>query len=212
MVKKTHDEYSKLTQEIVRVFEIIHRDRIQLRNLPYERTDGFFRRTMLRQLFAEAEVKLFQLRLLLQIICEADFHALGAAEATVLYEKTYDVNEKGVVAEKRLTLRTMVHFRFLFKTIANVTGCYELIDCSSRDWSLFKGVNKKRDEITHPRSAFNYEITDSEFKDIIHVATWLDGIFNNALGQLTQFLLARSNKGNEDIKTGLRFKGNGSYE
>lgn len=187
MKQKTHAEYYELTQGIHRVFEIIRHDRTQLGGLPHDRTDGFFRRTLLWQLFAETEAQLFQLRILLHITHEAQLHEFNKAEVAVLYEQTYYVDNKGEARERRLTLKTTENIQFVFKTIAIVTGNTEIINRGSAEWELFNTVIKKRESVTHPRKPSDYEINDVEFNQIIEVAKWLDIIFRTGFKQVNEF-------------------------
>jgi hypothetical protein len=187
MEKRTHEEYSGITQGIHIVLEIIGHDRAQLRDFPNKRTDGFFRRTLLRQLFAETEAQLYQLRMLLQIIHEAQLHSFRNAEIAVLYEKDYVVNEKGECVERRLFVRSSENLQFIFQSIAAITENENLINRDSTEWSLFRNVNNKRDLVTHPRTAEDFEINDTEFANIVEVAKWLDTLFRTAHAQLNTF-------------------------
>lgn len=194
MNKKSHDEYSELTRGIHRVFEVIHHDRSQLRDLPHDRSDGFFRRTLLRHLFAETEVLVFQVRLLLQIAHEAGLHDFGQPEVAALYEVKYEVDDKGNAKEKRLTLRTVDNIQFVFNAVSSVTRNAALVDRSGADWDRFKKVIRKRDLVTHPRTVADFEVDDSDFEAVLRVATWLDSIFGEAFKQMNNFFFPKSDK------------------
>jgi len=190
--KRTHEEYHKLTSGVNDVIRAMTHDRTRLMELNLDRSDPFWRRTFVRQVFAETEVQLSQLRTLLKIGVEAEFCTFNTAEVAVLYEEEYRVDEKGRVQTKTLKISTKENLQFVFVLIGKVLNKASLIDRGSTSWAHLDEAIKKRDKLMHPRCAEDLHVDDPTFEVIGNAASWLDDLFGQAFKELPAFLFGQT--------------------
>lgn len=147
-------------------------------NLASGENVSFWRRTSIRAFFADVEAMTYYLqqKLLLE---DRDVTALPFQDLVFLEGLTFHLSDKGVSTIKKSKVKVSTANNLLFTM--NVGWREMRKDCpiNETDWTQFTKVTTIRNRITHPKSAFDLEITDEEWDTIWNVFQWYGNLMRN---------------------------------
>jgi hypothetical protein len=132
----------------------------------------FWRRTLVRTLFAGIEGISYRLKQVAFIVAEYHSIELSKAEKALISEESYDLTDKGEAIIKKAKLRTAENLLFSLKIAARSAHSTCEVDKNSEGWKAFKEASKIRDRITHPKNLQDLNVSDSELDVIRTAASW----------------------------------------
>lgn len=143
-----------------------------------EEAHGFWIRTAIRNVFAEWEARLYQLRR----VCLA-YQSIGVisfthAEILGLEDCSFRVNDQGQVVKREAKTATAASFRFVFSMLANACGVANPLDTSGSDWTDFQTIIKVRNRLTHPKTTSCFDISNDEAAAFGRSVKWMNSIFD----------------------------------
>lgn len=151
--------------------------------------DHFYRRIILRNLFAIIETYLFISRELVRIKIAIDGNTenISWQEQSLLVEKKVGLNSNGKVIEKDEFQSFIPAFRFTI-TIFSKTFGVEPPDFGNNHFGVLQALVKRRNDVTHPKSYSDVKITDQEIKDLIPMYGWFMNIHGKTYKHLLKWL------------------------
>lgn len=99
-------------------------------------------------------------------------YGLQPAEEAALAEKTFGVSDKGRISEQTRYI-PMTHVIRLTARIGNRLAPSASIDFSGADWDNLRSALSIRNRITHPKSADDLRLTESDVEYCMAALTWL---------------------------------------
>lgn len=108
-------------------------------------------------------------------------------DLVILNEKQVLLDEQGKVKTKDIFEKLEPSLRFSLNIFANVFGS-NLPDYGDKNFELLKKLNKRRNDITHPKSLIELQITDQEIKDSISMFSWFIQTHNSMNKNLSHWL------------------------
>jgi hypothetical protein len=171
-------------KQMTAIVEELGKDVVKSRDEAAKDGGPFWRRTLVRALFAYIEGSSYRLKQVAPPVAEYNSVALSKAETALLTEESYDLNDKGEAIIKKAKLRTAENLLFSVKIVSKAAKSTYEIDKSTEGWSAFKETIKIRDRITHPKSTEELNISDNELKVIMKTMTWFAASINNLLETL----------------------------
>ena len=142
----------------------------------------FLRRVCVRTFAAHVEGLIYlmkQVALELHPVMKVDF---TVGEVTFLKEKSFELNEKGEVIEKRKLLRFIDNFKFTCASFSRANRSSFRIKYDDDGFNYFKEVIKIRDRLMHPKSKSDLHISDEETKSARKAWDWYQQQFAEMLG------------------------------
>jgi hypothetical protein len=122
----------------------------------------FDARQLIRSAFAYIEGAMFVLKI------EASFNAdeksveLNLPQQHFIFEKDFDLNDKGEVVERTAKISLTKNIKFAFSVFAKANEVANTLDAGSEWWSKLKSSIKVRDRLTHPRFPSDLDVTPQE--------------------------------------------------
>lgn len=136
--------------------------------------DQFYRRLFLRSIFSIIETYLYITKEVVKIKLSVEGNSNNEilwSELVILNEKQVLLDEQGKVKTKDIFQKFGPSLRFSLDIFANVFGS-NLPDYGDKKFELLTTLNKRRNDITHPKSSNELIITDQEIKDSISMFGW----------------------------------------
>lgn len=135
--------------------------------------DQFYRRLFLRNIFSIIETYLFITKEIIKskLVIDKNSNQLSWAAMLVLSEKKVFLDKQGNVDMKDEFQSFEPSLRFTFNTFANVFGS-TLPNYGDSNFEKLKKLSKRRNDITHPKSAIDLIISDQEVKDTFSMFSW----------------------------------------
>ena len=124
----------------------------------------FWRRTMVRTLFASTELLTHAVRQNLMYYSQAGIIELSLPELTILEEKSYGLKNNGKISVQKMKLRTADNFRFSLSLFHERMATGYLLDFGGNGWQSFLESLKIRDRITHPKNLDEITVLDDELE------------------------------------------------
>lgn len=153
-------------------------------------SDQFFRRTLIRTLFAMIEGAVFALKQLILEEHRMEKVNLSPAEYAVLSEESYNLKESGVLRVLDNYLRLKANIKFTLPFYARALGMLfkfePPLDKEPRWGSLCRAINK-RNQLMHPKSQEDLVVGDHDLEDALSAASW----FIEQLDQLDRIAFER---------------------
>lgn len=142
------------------------------RKMVKKSTKPFWRRTLVRSLFACIEGINHRMKFVAMGMAEVNSVKLSRAEHALLREEAYNLNDNGDAISSKSKLKTADNLLFTLRTTARASKSSYTIDKASENWYSFKEALKIRDRITHPKTSGDLVISDSELKAIQKTLNW----------------------------------------
>jgi len=140
------------------------------------------RRNYIRTLFACIEGETFCRKQVALVIYEYWLSSrktiFTPAEVALLREERYFLDDTGRAKQGELFLKIEDNLRFSLASYGKAycslypKATISQLDCSVKEWKLFKTIIKCRNRITHPKSVCALNITDEEVQDTDAVLLW----------------------------------------
>jgi hypothetical protein len=133
----------------------------------------FWRRAAMRSVFALIEGVVYRMKRLAYEVHEYEGNPLSGAEAAVLLEESYELNDKGVATIKQNYPKIEKNIKFAFAALArahNIT--YQLSLSDEAGWGAFIKTLKVRNRLTHPKHVRDLTVSDEEIKTMMNVYYW----------------------------------------
>jgi hypothetical protein len=158
--------------ELREVFDVLGQDILTSRNMVKENDSPFWRRTLVRSLFACIEGMSYRMKYVALIMARNHSVRLSPAERALMKEESYDLNDKGEAAISKSKLRTADNLLFSLKIAARACKTPFEIDKGGEGWGSFKDALKIRDRITHPKNSQDLLISDEELNIVWKTINW----------------------------------------
>lgn len=164
--------------------------------------EQFYRRTLTRTLFAVIEGTVFALKHLILEEHRVGLLDLSPAEYAVLAEESYSLDQKGHIKEsiRYPGLRENVKFTFsMYARARSASSGFTKPLAKDPRWSNFYEAIKVRNRLTHPKSAEDLIVSDSDWEAVQASEEWFteqhehlraidDEVFRGLLSQLAEQL------------------------
>jgi hypothetical protein len=141
-----------------------------------EKDDGnrqFWRRTAMRSVFALIEGVVYRMKQLAFEVHEYDGMPLSRAEAAILLEESYELNEKGVATIKQNYPKIEKNIKFAFATLGRAYNVpYQLHLGDEVGWGAFIKTLKVRNRLTHPKHVVDLTVSDEEITTMMNAYYW----------------------------------------
>ena len=142
----------------------------QLNNDP---ENQFFRRTIIRTIFADIEGKTSILKQMIYAVYEFGQIELLPEELALLKEESYELENNGKIKIKDKFLRLPENIRFTVNLFSRtMLGEDRNIDVSGKEWNDFKLALKVRNCLMHPKSIEDLNVNLDEITSALHASTW----------------------------------------
>jgi len=139
-------------------------------------SESIWRRIFIRSLFAYIEGTCYRLKQDVKL-----FKKTSPQEDSIISEKTYGLNKKGVIKERDLYLRSQENLKFAFRIYAECFGSGFKLKTDGKGWDAYKHALKIRNRITHPKKNEDLKISDGEWAHIINARAWFDDEYKRLL-------------------------------
>lgn len=181
------------------IFETLGSDVTMSQKMLKKTTKPFWRRTLVRSLFACIEGINHHMKSVAIGLAEVNSVKLTRAEYAFLREETYNLTDKGdAKVELRSRLRTADNLLFTLKTTARAAKSSYPVDKASEDWCSFKEALRIRHRITHPKSSGDLELSDAELRVVQKTIKWYFTSVNDVLSIMVKLF--------NDLLKGEQFK------
>jgi hypothetical protein len=154
----------------------------------------FARRAYIRSLFAFLEATVWLLKkVCVRILVQPGSgpKRLSLAECALLQDQTYELRNNGEPSVRTKNLRLRDNLRFTFKIFNRISGSKIDPGVGTRSWDAFMRAVAIRNRITHPKSASDMIIADSEIQTCKEVLSW----FNRMVAASIEELVEASKRG-----------------
>jgi hypothetical protein len=136
------------------------------------RLDQFWARSSVRTFFAMVEALTFEMRLALRQVHAANIVPFDPAEATLVFEQSFDLDEAGRPQARPRFLALDRNFRFAFPRFASLFGVQAMLDVGGEGWRKFLQTIKVRNRITHPKSPSELDLSIEEVTVAMEAIAW----------------------------------------
>lgn len=132
----------------------------------------FWRRTIVRTLFSNVECITYYHKKLSLYVSEISEVNFTNAEASLLNEISYSLNDKGEAKDEKAKLRTVDNLLFSARMFAKSLKMNFELDKSKPEWGYLVMALKIRDRLTHPKGQKDLIVTDKDMPIIISASQW----------------------------------------
>jgi hypothetical protein len=173
---------------LLSIVQPLHEDVVRCTTMLDEEDSAFWRRALVRALFAELEGAthcMKQVAFISRFRSDANF---SIPDKIVLLEQAYELDEKGEAKAQSVKIKLTHNIRFAFKAFARA-GCasYDL-KVDGVGWqSLKKGI-KIRDRLTHPKKVEDLNVSDQELEIILEALSWFTKSLEEVVGRVIEGL------------------------
>jgi len=129
------------------------------------------RRALIRSTFSFIEGCCFRLKQNALVFC----NEFSPGEISLLKEKTYILNDRGIVGEKEAHLTAKSNLKFAFKAYAKAFNADFKLKVNSEGWKSYLGALKIRNRITHPKEFLDLFIEDKDMIKVMEARIWFHG-------------------------------------
>jgi hypothetical protein len=200
---KMRKELSPLLGIENEIFKNDYNEALKVFNL-YPRNQ-FIRRSLTRSAFAYFEGSLFYFKQsiaglkLVQYFqkMRSDKDCFEISPHTgFLGDYKYQLNDKGEIKKTVAFIPFETNLIYTFKEASETYFSSYKIDKNKTGWKVMMRAKKIRNRITHPKSAAEMEINDSEIQFVIEAANWFESAVNELLDGIEslKFLTSISKK------------------
>jgi hypothetical protein len=152
------------------------------RNAPVtEMTDQFWRRNLIRALFAGIEAVVYDLKQLAIAVSEAPGIDLTPGDRYVLLEKDYVLQNNGAVKPRDAKIRTLDNLCFVFRAFSALHLSVREIDPNDAGWKALVGATKIRDRLMHPKGSRSLVVTNTDLDSVQAATRWFTDYFTAIL-------------------------------
>jgi hypothetical protein len=153
---------------------------------------GFWARTLVRNLVADVEARVFQLRRACLAINKLGRGSFTPEEIVCLNDENLRI-ERGIVKIEKAKTRTSEGVLFAFNMLARATEIDNPIDTANDPmWPDFLYVLKIRDRFTHPKRLSDLSATAGELNKVANVMKWfqekMGGVLTEGIRKIKEFL------------------------
>lgn len=189
---ETPEEFEEYQIRFTRHSELIERLREDWcyadEQLGFDEDDQFYRRTLVRTLFAMVEGAVFALKQEALEQYRIGKLELSPGEHAMLSEVSYSLKKSGAVNESSCYPKLIANIKFTFPICARAWGTlFEFDPPLSKEpkWGKFCQAIEIRNRLMHPKSLEDLEVQDSDLTDVLDAASW----FSEQLDRLDQITL-----------------------
>lgn len=173
--------------EMTAIYETLSNDlRICIEELKKDNDSQFWRRTLIRTVFAFIEGLIYgmkQITLEMSDVFELNF---SQSQLALLSEQSYDLNEKGLAKAKPKFLELTSNVRFTFDAFSQAFKIDFSLKVDDSDWLSFRQALKTRHRLTHPKKTKELIVSDDELHTALKGLAWFtrstDEIFSKVKG------------------------------
>lgn len=154
-----------------------------------ERDNQFARRAYIRSTFAFLEATVWLLKkVCVTILVQPGNSAkrLSLAEYALLQDQTYELRNNGEPSVQTKHLRLRDNLRFTFNVFNWISGSKIDPGVGTRSWDAFMRAVAIRNRITHPKSADDMIIADSEIQTCKEVLSWFNEMVAASIKELVE--------------------------
>lgn len=126
------------------------------------------RRALIRSIFSFIEGCCFRLKQDALVFC----NEFSPGEISLLKEKTYILNARGIVEEKEAYLKAKHNLKFAFKAYAKAFNADFELKVNSEGWKSYLYALKIRNRIIHPKGFLDLVIKDKDMKKVMEARIW----------------------------------------
>jgi hypothetical protein len=143
--------------------------------------DQFWRRTLVRALFAAVEAVSYSLKRFALAASEVPGVNFSAADLAALREEAYDLEESGKPKTSKAKLRTLPNLLYAFQAFTRAQFIEYNLDTKGQDWEAMRATIKIRDRLTHPKGSGSLIVTNKDLDLVIQAAHWFPAAFSDMI-------------------------------
>lgn len=166
-------------EELGKMQDILRQDVTELHEFGKERhADQAWRRSLFRSVFSWIEGMIFQMKQVALHTQGGYYQAVfSLAEKTFLEEARYLLKDNGNTNTKYdnfINIEKNLRFAYLMITKGYSLSITLDIDNGDNGWNQFKNAIRIRNQLTHPKSINDLNVSDQDVKNLLGTISWFD--------------------------------------
>ncbi|HYX72933.1 MAG TPA: hypothetical protein VE732_09185 [Nitrososphaera sp.] len=157
-----------------------------------ENNRQFWRRTAVRAIFALIEGVVYRMKQLAYEVHVYEGMPLPNADAALLLEESYELNDKGVAITRYNYPQIEKNIKFAFASVTRAYNITYQLNLSDARWDAFKKTLKVRNRLTHPKHTQDLIVSDEEAATMLVAYIWFLSCLKELVGEIGTALAHRA--------------------
>lgn len=157
---------TKAIEELNATIEVLHGDVQCCAAALAEQGSQFWRRTLVRAIFAQIEGVMFCMKAIAFACRHQPGVKFSVGELIVLIEKSYRPNDRGEAEEQRMQLSFSNNIKFTFKAFGRANLIDYALKVGDNRWNDLKNSLRVRDRLMHPKRSSDLYVSDDEMNEL----------------------------------------------